>query len=626
MRETGHTLSRLFAVRALVAGAALFAGASVPAACAWGKGGNDQTAMAIPRIGAPDQGGGHGGDGGFAALPRPLSPGEAARVRRIFADQRAGRMTEAQALTDRLGSDLLLGSILADRYLGPFHRSTVPELTAWLARFGTEPDAPALRGLLLQRLPPGRPLTPSLSAVLKAPPPRYLAPAAAPDLAGSATPTADPAASSRTAASWLERDVAARVRAGAFDVALRLITQTRGLRPAAAAALRAKVARGLFVANRDAAALRVAAMARREAGGARGPAGPPAYVAGLAAWRLGKLQDAGFFFATAARAPGAPSSLRAAGAFWAGRVALRRGYPSAAEAWFRRAAGAGQTFYGLIARRTLGWGISAMFAHATLSDADLDALAALPQGRLAFALLQVGQTTRAEAALRCLWPAIAHDPPLRRALMLVAARAGMPELAGQIAARIQEADGIPPQNLHFPMPTLHPEGGFRIDPALVYGMTRAESNFDAQAVSPAGARGLMQITPITARAVTGNWHLTGASLHNPGFNLEVGQRLIRGLALRTPIDGDLIGLLASYNAGLGSYLSWHNDVRDGGDPLLFIEAIPIRQTRIFVERGLAYTWLYAARLGLASPSLDAIADGSFPRFSPAAAPMLVSLH
>ncbi|MBW4090332.1 MAG: lytic transglycosylase domain-containing protein [Proteobacteria bacterium] len=581
--------------------------------------------MAIPRIGALDEGGGQGGGGGFATFPRPLSPGEAARVRRIFADQHAGRMTQAQALTDRLGSNLLLGSILADRYLGPFHRSTVPELASWLARFAAEPDAPALRALLLLRLPSGRPLTPTLSAALKTPPPACLAPVPAHGGADPGAPVRDPAASSRTATTWLERAVTAHVRAGGFDTALRLIAQARGLRPAAAAALRAKVARGLFVDNRDAAALRVAAAARREAG-PRGPAGPPAYVAGLAAWRLGKLRESGSFFATAARAPDAPSSLRAAGAFWAGRVALRRGHPTTAEAWFRRAAAAGQTFYGLIARRTLGWGVSAMFAHATLSDADLEALSALPQGRLAFALLQVGQIVRAEAALRCLWPAVAQDPALRRALMLVAARAGMPELAGQIAARIQEANGIPAQDLHFPMPELHPEGGFQIDPALVYGMTRAESNFDAQAVSPAGARGLMQITPITARAVMGNGHLTGASLHNPGFNLEVGQRLIRSLALRTPVDGDLIGLLASYNAGLGSYLSWHDDVRDDGDPLLFIEAIPIRQTRIFVERGLAYTWLYAARLGLASPSLDAIADGSFPRFSPAAAPMLVSLH
>ena len=619
MRGIGHTFSRLPAVRALLAGAALLAGMSSPAAFAGGEGGTNQTAMAIPRIGAPGQG------GGFAALPRPLSPGEAARVRRIFADQDAGRMSAAAALTERLGSDLLLGSILADRYLGRFHHSTVPELTAWLARFDTEPDAPAIRALLLRRLPAGRPVPDSVRAVLRAPlPPAGLAPERASDMATSAAAAGDPAPSSRPGDPELEREVASRVKAGRYDTALRLIARTRGLRPAAAAALRAQVAHGLFVANRDAAALRVAAAARRQAGSADGP---PAYVAGLASWRLGQMRDAAFFFAAAARASDEAPSLRAAGAFWAGRAVLARGYPAAADAWFRRAAEEGQTFYGLIARRTLGWNVAALFAHATLSEADLDALANLPQGRLAFALLQVGQTARAEAALRSLWPAVAHDPPLRQALMLVAARAGLRDLAGQIAGRIQQARGIPPQDLHFSLPALHPEGGFRIDPALVYGVTRAESNFDPHAVSSAGARGLMQITPRTARAVTGDRHLTDASLHDPGFNLEVGQRLVRSLAERTPIDGDLIGLLASYNAGLGSYLSWRHDVRDDGDPLLFIEAIPIRQTRIFVERALAYTWLYAARLGLASPSLDAIADGTFPRFSAAApAPLLVSLH
>jgi peptidoglycan lytic transglycosylase len=619
MRGIGHTLSRLPAVRALVAGAALLAGTSVPAVFAWGKSGNNQTAMAIPRIGAPDQG------GGFAALPRPLSPGDAARVRRIFADQAAGRMTDAAALTARLNSDLLLGSILADRYLGPFHRSTGPELAGWLDRYGAQPEAPAIRALLLHRLPPGQPLTPSVRAALTTPLPALLALV---DTAASSTaaPDGDPAIWNHPDVPVVQGEVTARVRAGAFDTALRLIAATRGLRPATSAALRAEVARGLFIANRDAAALQVAAAARREAGRA---GGAPAYIAGLASWRLGQLRDAAFFFRAAAQDAGGRRTLRAAGAYWAGRTALQRGHPAAAEAWFRRAASEGQTFYGLIARRTLGWSVASLFAHATLSEADLEALSAAPLGRLAFALLQVGQTARAEAALRCLWPGVAGDPPLRQALMLVAAQAGLHGLATEMAVRIQAAQGIPPQNLRFPVPALHPEGGFRIDPALVYGVTRAESNFDPTAVSSAGARGLMQIMPVTARTVTGNWNLSEASLHDPGFNLEVGQRLVRSLAARAPIDGDLIGLLASYNSGLGSFLSWRSNVRDQGDPLLFIEAIPIRETRIFVERALAYTWLYAARLGLASPSLDAIAGGEFPHLSTdarAKVPLLVSLH
>jgi hypothetical protein len=55
-------------------------------------------------------------------------------------------------------------------------------------------------------------------------------------------------------------------------------------------------------------------------------------------------------------------------------------------------------------------------------------------------------------------------------------------------------------------------------------------------------------------------------------------------------------------------------VRHRDDPFLFIESIPVGETRIFVQRVLAYSWIYAARLGLPSPSLDALATGRFPRF------------
>lgn len=60
---------------------------------------------------------------------------------------------------------------------------------------------------------------------------------------------------------------------------------------------------------------------------------------------------------------------------------------------------------------------------------------------------------------------------------------------------------------------------------------------------------------------------------------------------------------------------WSATIRDHGDPLLFIEAIPIDETRAFVPRVLAHTWLYAARLRLPAPSLDDLAAGSWPRYA-----------
>jgi soluble lytic murein transglycosylase-like protein len=153
---------------------------------------------------------------------------------------------------------------------------------------------------------------------------------------------------------------------------------------------------------------------------------------------------------------------------------------------------------------------------------------------------------------------------------------------------------------------------------MVYALTRLESNFDAAAVSPAGALGLMQIMPVTARYVMGSGSLGGPELHDPSLNLDVGQRYVAFLGHQDGIEGDLIRLLASYNAGPGNFLRWGGAVRAQDNPLLFIEAIPNDETRAFVQHVLTYTWIYAARLRLPAPSLDEIAAGEFPRFTPLA--------
>jgi soluble lytic murein transglycosylase len=598
MQGIGQAFSRLPGARGFVAGAALLASAAV-SAHAQGGGGGDQTAMAIPRIETP-------GEAYELALPQPLAPSDAAHIHRIFADQGHGRMAEAAQETGELGTDLLTGTILADRYLGRFHKTTVAELTSWLRHYADQPDAAAIEALLRRRSPHQASL---LHVVL----PACLAPAAPAD-----PPDAPPAADRPIAGNpILDREIGARVQAGRFATALHLIGRTRGLSPSYRALLRSKVARGLFAANQDQEALDVASEAWRGASLAD-RVGQAAFVAGLAAWRLGKAKQARGFFEDAADAPIGSTDSRAAAAYWAARAASRAGDPDGATAWLQRAAREKFTFYGLIGRRRLGWSIGLMPTRSTLAQADLDALAVTPGGLRAFALLQVGQTSRAEQEFRCLWPKVKDDPAVRRALQLVAVRAGLTGLAAQVTMLIDAADGIPADDVRFPLPSLRPAGGFRFDPALVYGMARVESNFDSDAVSAAGARGLMQIMPVTARAVSGDPRLSDVRLGDPGFNLELGQRVVLSLAGDEAIAGNLLRLLASYNAGPGGFASWAGEIHAHGDPLLFVESIPVRETRDFVQRALAYTWIYAARLGLPAPSLDALAAGEFPTFTSAA--------
>ena len=569
----------------------------------------DQTAMAVPRIAIP-------GSGEFPGLPRPLSPSDAARVRRIFQDQAHGRIADADQEIADLDSRVLLGPILADRYLGRFYHCDPKELRAWLKRYGDQADADYLHTLLHKRAPKGSPST-------EATPPAYLAPAAE---TGAVPEVPDTRLAAIETNPALDRSIADRLQDGLYQTALREIVRTRGLSKEYAGVLRARVARALFTDNQDSEAEQIGRQAW-EGGGPGQRVGEGALVAGLAEWRRGHAATARRLFSDAAVAEIATPAERSAGAWWAARAALAARKLTAADAWLRQAAQADTSFYGLIARRFLGWPIGALPGDQTLDAADLDALDALPRGHRIFALLQVGQTSRAERELRFLWPEVQNDKPLRQAVLLVAQQAGLGSLAAQLNDIIEAKEGIPRQDLTFAVPRLHPNGGFRLSPALIYGLTRAESNFDPKAVSPAGALGLMQLRPETAASISGAAHLSARWLKDPGVNLDLGQRWVTHLAQDETINGNLIAMLASYNDGIGNFSNW-NDKVDATDPLMYIEAIPVVETRHFVQRALTYAWLYAARLGLRAPGLDSIVAGVFPRFTQPddGSKMLVSLH
>ena len=560
----------------------------------------DETAMAIPRLDPFAAGG--------VALPQPLAPDEATRVRQIFALQAQGDMAAAERETRDLADPTLLGPILADRFRRDPKQASVRALSAWLHRHGDEPDAPAVHALLVAALPHG-------AAVLPAPP--------LPDLASldrAAPEEVDPAQTALKRSPVVDRWVAEDIRNDKTTHALALIGRTRFLGADYEAELRAEVARQILL---DGETTRALAVARRAVSQSHGRIGLAGLVGGLAAWQLHRSHEAAVLFEAAGRASYAAPSLRAAGAFWAARAHLRAGDVDAYAPWLRRAAAEPRTFYGLLARQRLGtgpepaaWGDDA--GDETLGEADIAAIDALPGGHRAFALLQVGQTARAAAELRLLWARSPGNVALDRALLLVAKQAGLTDLAATFAGLLQGEDGKPRDDLRFPMPRLSPRGGFRIDPAMVYGLARIESNFDPDAVSPNGAQGLMQVMPVAAAAVaeaSGQPH-HAARLRDPAVNLDIGQRYLVTLASSDLVNGDLIRLLVAYNAGPGNAARWFASIHAQGDPLLFIESIPAQETRDYVRRALTYTWIYAARLGIPARSLDDLAVGVWPRFAP----------
>ena len=591
MQGIGRVLSRLPAARAFIAGAAILAGATVPAAHA--RDAVEDVAMAVPRVSSLDAAG--------TALPHPLPPSEAMRVRGIFAMQR--RADPAAAGETALLSDtLLLGHIVADRLTRAGTAAAADQLGAWLVHYPDLPDAPAIYSLLLAHLPKGA-----------APPP----PAPVPFLAASTvlTPPDDGDLTGRMLLRnpMLDRGVMEPARAGRADRAVRLIARTPGLDRLYGAVLRAEVAQVLFTQGRDSEAYTLAEAANRQAGGEIGLA---PYIAGLAAWRLNRADLARPMFAAAYYAPLTNTNRRSAAAYWAARAEMRCHNLAGYAPWMQRAAENPRAFYGLIARRALGLGTGTPrpFTAGTLGEADVEAIAALPGGRRAFALLQVGEPARAEAELRQLWAAMQDHAGFTRSILLIAQVAGLNELAAQLMPLVQTVgEGAA---IRLPTAGFKPTGGFRIDPALMYALARLESNFNPNAVSPAGARGLMQIMPITVEAVKQDSAEVPrrVKLRDPATNLDLGQRYLLRLARYDSIGNDLIRLLASYNAGPGSFARWGGEVPHRDDPLLFIESVPNEETRAYIPQALTYTWLYAAQLGLPAPTLDEMAAGVWPQF------------
>jgi soluble lytic murein transglycosylase-like protein len=500
-----------------------------------------QTAMAIPRVGMPGA--------PNIALPQPLSASDVARIRRIFALQRTGAVSAATQEIDGLESDILRGSILAERYLDTGYIPDGAEISAWLTRFGDQPDAAAIRALLR-----------TLSG-----------------LAG--VPAADPGprhgnAGQKTA---LEGD-----------------------------------ARTLLVRNEDKRAL-IAAVVLLP--GTPSPNAADALLSGgVAAWRMSDLVTARTLF-EASWASSDNGSLRAAAAYWTARVHGRSHEFAERLFWLRRAAAETNTFYGIIARHSLKPFVGCLVPPRTklvVSGADVESLLANPAGRRAFALLQVGERDRAEAEFRTLWFDAESSPILGRSLMLVAKAVGLNRLAEQLKS---DAEAREASVGRFELPMLRPAGGFRMDPAFVYAVVRHESNFQPLAVSPVGARGLMQVMPGTAVDIGAIGDGQPDRLNDPSTNLAIGQRYLLQLANSTLVGDDLLRLIAAYGEGPTGMNRWADGVHYDHDPFVFLEAIPSAFMRRFIEDVLVYQWQYAAALRLRADSLDDLAAGIYPRFS-----------
>lgn len=369
-----------------------------------------------------------------------------------------------------------------------------------------------------------------------------------------------------------------------------------------------KVAWIYYTAGDDASAQRVAAKAQEGSGTWSGQAD---WVAGLSAWRLQNCAAAGQAFdRVASRA--SDTELRSAGLYWSSRAAMACGRPDHVAPKLQAAAQYSETFYGLLARQALGVDSGQTDGGRFVAD-DWKTLERRPNIKVAAALVEIGEDRLADGVLR-------HQARLSTANE----HAALTRLAGRFNLAATQlwlshngpSGAVVQVAARYPTPDWAPDGGWRVDRALVYAHTLQESRFNSEIRSAAGAMGLMQVKTGAATDVARRKGITYAAsdLTKPSTNMEIGQSYLEQLRDQSFTGGLLPKIIAAYNAGPTPVQAWNSTTRDGGDPLLYMESIPYWETRGYVMTVLRNYWMYENHEGRKSPSREALAQGLWPRF------------
>jgi soluble lytic murein transglycosylase len=288
--------------------------------------------------------------------------------------------------------------------------------------------------------------------------------------------------------------------------------------------------------------------------------------------------------------------------YWQGRAAEALGKPNDARAHYESSAGYSTAYYGQLARARLGLKDLVIRPPPDPAQAQMDVVRAIEiiyaigeRDLVASGLAELGERSTDLATLAAIGEVAARHKDAR--VMVLLARAALER-------------GLPFEQFAFPTVGI-PEYraiGSGVEPGIVYAIARQESGFNPRAISSAGAVGLMQMTPATARSVAAKFRTAYDEkrlLDDETYNAQLGAAELGDLIKY--YRGSYVLAFAGYNAGRGRVNDWivkYGDPRDPKiDPIDWVERIPLSETRNYVQRVLENLQVYRTRLGRGSKLL-----------------------
>ena len=540
-----------------------------------------------------------------------LNTNDIENYRKIYLLQENCKWKSANKYIFKIQNKILLGHIFAQRYLHPTcYRSKYLELYYWLKKYNDHPQAKRIYRLAVKRMPkgyksPNKPIKPigiqeeKIRIVEKQ---KYKS-------------QKKLSKKQKQEKQKLLNGIKSRVNRGWPTGAVKLLEQRDvGLLLDQVEIDQQKelISKGYYLANKNELAIKFGSEALVKSVTKAPYAG---WTAGLAAWRLKRYQEAANYFSLFSISLKNDAWHQTSGSFWAARSYAKLGEYNKINYWLKRASNNPSSFYGILAMEILGMKDKIEWKTSKKINQKNNALLKLPSGLRLQALIQVGLAEELEKEIVYINSVL--NKKIAEESINISQHFNLAYTQLKIVNKLEQYGLAMPTYLYFPTPVWSPRGGYTINKELLYAFMHQESMFDINAKSKQGALGLMQVLPSTAKFITSSKDVKRNNsniLKIPEINLEVGQEYLEYLLKLENVSNNLIYLAAAYNGGPGNLKKWKENTNFLNDPLLFMESIPSRETRWFIEKVLTKYWIYQDKNKKELSSLKMLANGKDPLY------------
>ena len=540
-----------------------------------------------------------------------LSEKDIHNYRQAFFFQEQCKWKSANSHILKIQNKLLLGHIYAQKFLHPnCYKSKYLELYYWLKKYNDHPQAKRIYKLAIRRMPQGykSPTKPSTPLGIEAETIKI-------KKQNSYKSSLKLSNIQKSERRKLTIGIKSRVNKGWPTGALQLLNQRDVkllLDQVEIDQQKELIAKGYFLANKNELAIQYASEALQNSAKYVPYA---AWTAGLSSWRLEKYEDAAKYFSLFSISLKDDAWHQTSGSFWTARSYAKLGKYEDINFWLKRASNNPNSFYGMLALEILGVEKKIDWVEQKNLNKNNSTLLKLPAGKRLQALIQVGFAEELEKEIVHLNSILNKE--IAQESISIAENFDLAYTQLKIVNRLEQFGMDVPTHLYYPTTVWKPRDGFKLEKELLHAFMHQESMFNTKAKSKDGALGLMQVLPSTAKFITKSKDVKRNNsniLKNPEINLEVGQEYLTYLLDLEVVSRNIIFLAAAYNGGPGNLQKWKKETNYLNDPLFFMESIPSRETRWFIEKILTKYWIYQNKNKKEMRSLKMLANGNDPLY------------